>query len=195
MVRSRSLRSMGLVRKVEGAAVHRFADVSHIAVRRHDDHADQRVDLGDVAEQRQAIHRRHVDIRQHDIDVGIAGQLLNGHQPVFREQELVLSAANLQAKALADQHRYIGLVIHDQHLDAALSDIAQRRKCAGHLARRLIAAAGSAARAFSKKASTAGPSSGTCREGGRMGYPGLPRRTMISLTLPPITGCCPVSER
>ena len=58
--------------EVERAAVERGADVRHVAVGGDDDRAQQRVRLVEVAEQRQTVHDRHVDVGEHDVGLAVA---------------------------------------------------------------------------------------------------------------------------
>ena len=55
--------------EIEGSPVHRHADVLHITVRRYDDGADFRIDLRYLFQKREAVHLRHVDVRDDHIDI------------------------------------------------------------------------------------------------------------------------------
>ena len=74
MVTSRSLKSMGFTREIEGATVHRLADVGHVVVSGDDNDLEVGVDLGRLAQQCQSIHPGHVDVRKNGLDLGIFGR-------------------------------------------------------------------------------------------------------------------------
>ncbi len=74
--------------EVEGAAVHRRADVLHVAVGGDDDGPQQRRALLQSGEQRQTVHARHVDVRQDDVDAGIGIDQRQRLLAVASEQEM-----------------------------------------------------------------------------------------------------------
>ncbi len=102
--------------EVEGAGIHRGADIGHIAVGRDDDGAHRRLPLAQHREQRQPVHDRHVDIEQQQLDIGLVGQDGQRFLAVVSEAEGVFLRADLAAEALFDQQLEIGFVIDGEDL-------------------------------------------------------------------------------
>jgi len=97
--------------EIEGAAVHRGAQIGHVAIGRDDDGADRRLLLAQPAEQGQAVHDRHVDVEQHQVDIGRGLQHAQRFFAVPGEAEGEFLGADLTPEALRDQQLEIGLVI------------------------------------------------------------------------------------
>ena len=116
-----------LGKKIEGAAVHRGADVGHVAVSR-DDH--RRV-FGRLvlqfAKQRQPVHPRHVDVGDHHVEIGVIFQEDQSLDPVAREAEGQRTVADLPAEFLRDQILQIGLVVDDQDFRGHVEPVAASR--------------------------------------------------------------------
>ena len=110
--------------EVEGAAVHRGADVLHVAVGRDDDRAEIRVHLGDLLQEGQTVHLRHVDVRENDVDVALLRQDFQRLDAVAGELEAVLALADVASHALAHQTLQIRLVVNDQDLVVGMVPIA-----------------------------------------------------------------------
>jgi hypothetical protein len=66
-----TLEQVGVGSRVEAGALVRF-----VAARRHDDHRHRLppARLADLAGEREAIHARHLDVREHQVD-RVAGQM------------------------------------------------------------------------------------------------------------------------
>ena len=102
--------------EIEGAAVHRGAQIGHVAIGRDDDRPHRRLPLAQFGEQGQPVHHRHVDVEQHQLDVGLGGQHRQRLLAVMGEAEGEFPVADLAAKALPDQQLEIGLVIDGEDL-------------------------------------------------------------------------------
>ena len=63
-----------LHQKVEGAAIHRGADIGHVAIGRNDDRRNPLFRLLQLGQEREAVHARHVDVGQDEIHVWILGE-------------------------------------------------------------------------------------------------------------------------
>ena len=100
--------------KVEGPPVHGGADVGHIAVGRDNDDPEEAIQPSDVVEQRQAVHARHVDVRQHYIDGGFGLEIVESLDAVSGEGKDQFAAANTLPKLLADQKLQVRFIIDDQ---------------------------------------------------------------------------------
>ena len=104
----------GLGYEVEGAPIHRGADVVHVAVCGDDDGADFGAHAFQLAQQRQAVHDGHVDVRQDESDVGIFMQLGQGFFAVVGEDEVDLALADEAAELLADEQFQVFLVVYHE---------------------------------------------------------------------------------
>ena len=71
MVIPQVLKVDGFGDKVKRPPVHGRADVFHVAISRDDDRADVGIDFGNLFEQGEAVHLRHVDVCEHHVDVGV----------------------------------------------------------------------------------------------------------------------------
>ena len=69
-----------------------------------------------LIEQGQPVHHGHVDVEQHQLDVGLGGQRLQRLLTMVSEAEFELFVADLAAKSLFDQKLEIGLVIDSEDL-------------------------------------------------------------------------------
>ena len=101
--------------KVKGPPVHRRADVLHVAVRGCDYAPD--VVAGDVRylfEQGQAVHLRHVDVRDDQVYVIVFGQHLKASTPVWAKEEAVRSRPDLATHAQLYQRLEVRLVVHHE---------------------------------------------------------------------------------
>ena len=130
--------------EVEGPAVHRHADVAHVAVGGDHDDLDERIDLAHPRQEGEPVHPRHVDVGEHDIGVRVLAQLLQGVLAVGGEDELVDGLADVLAEALLHQQRHVRLVIDDEDLRGArgAAGLHQRGEGRGQLPRGLEAARG-----------------------------------------------------
>jgi hypothetical protein len=100
--------------EVEGAAVHRGAQIGHVAIGRDDDRTHLVAVLAQPRENRQTVHHRHVDVAQYQIDVRLGGQHLERFLAVPGEAESKLALANLLAEAMCQQQLEIGLVVNGE---------------------------------------------------------------------------------
>jgi hypothetical protein len=92
-----------LGKKIERAAVHRGADIAHVAVGRNDDGRFLVFGLLQFLQQHQAIHPRHVDVGHHHIDMWVLLDRLQRLNPVMGEHESHHAVANLLAEFLQDE--------------------------------------------------------------------------------------------
>ena len=60
--------------KIKGAAIHRRAQIRHVAIGRDDDRPHRRLPLAQFAKQGEPIHHRHVDVEQHQVDIRLGGE-------------------------------------------------------------------------------------------------------------------------
>jgi hypothetical protein len=105
----------GLGQEVQGAEVHRGADVAHVAVGGDDHRAQPRPQRAQVREESQPIHHRHVDVAEDQVEPPVV-EVFQGLLPVAGEGELVEALADLAAEALPDQQFQVRLVVHDEDL-------------------------------------------------------------------------------
>ena len=100
--------------EIERAAIHRGADIRHVAIGRHDDGGQPAVAFLQLLQQRQAVHPRHIDVADHQIDVAIRFQHRQRLDAVAGEEKLRRSVADLAAEFLHDESLQVGLVIDEQ---------------------------------------------------------------------------------
>ena len=103
-----------LGQKIEGAAVHRGANVGHIAIGRDDNGRKPFLGLLKLLQQRQAVHARHVDVGHHHVDIAVRLDCGERLDPVPGEQEADRSVADLAAESLQDKRFQIRLVVDDE---------------------------------------------------------------------------------
>ncbi len=103
-----------LGQEVERAAVHRGADVAHVAIGRNDDGRFLVLGLLQFLQQRQAVHPRHVDVGHHHVDMRMILDRLQRLDAVMGEHERHRAVADLPAEFLQHQSLEIGLVIDDE---------------------------------------------------------------------------------
>ena len=72
--------------------------------------------LGQLGKHGQAIHHRHVDIGEHEFDLGIGRDETQGFGAVAGELERELAGSDLPPEALADQQLEIGFVVNDEKI-------------------------------------------------------------------------------
>jgi hypothetical protein len=63
-----------LGQKIEGTAVHRGADIGHVAIGRNDDRRERVITFLDLLQKRQPVHPRHVDVAHHHVDAAAIAQ-------------------------------------------------------------------------------------------------------------------------
>ena len=73
--------------KIERAAIHRGADVGHVAIGRHDDGRDLVLALLQLLQQRQPVHPRHIDVADDEVDVVIGLERRQRFDAIVGEQE------------------------------------------------------------------------------------------------------------
>ena len=73
-----------------------------------------RLDLAQARQQCEAVHYRHVDVHQQQLDPGIRLEQAERLLAVAREREGEFAGTHLPTEALADQQLDIGLVVHHQ---------------------------------------------------------------------------------
>ena len=79
--------------------------------------------LAQFGQQGQPVHHRHVDVEQHQLDVGLLRQYRQRLLAVVGEAEGRIASADLPAESLLDQRLEIGLVIDREDLCLAHSSI------------------------------------------------------------------------
>ena len=104
-----------LGQEVEGAAVHRGADIGHVAVGGDDDRGQVLLALLQPAEQRQPVHPRHVDVADDHVDLGIVSQHSQRVHAVLGKDEAELAIADLPPEALDNQQFQIRLIVDDEN--------------------------------------------------------------------------------
>ena len=105
--------------EVEGAAVHRRANVGHVAVRRNNDRANRRLTRPQFGKQGQPVHHRHVDVEKQKLDIGLPLQHGERFLAMVREAEGEFVRPDLAAKSLPDQLLEIDFVIDREDADSA----------------------------------------------------------------------------
>ena len=76
-----------LRQEIEGPAIHRGADIGHVAIGRDDHGRDFFLRLLQLGEQRQTVHARHVDVGEHEVDIAFSASARQSLDAVVREQE------------------------------------------------------------------------------------------------------------
>ena len=104
----------GLGQEIERAAVHRGADIGHVAIGRDDDGRELFLVLLQLLEQRQPVHPRHIDVGNHHIDVAVGLQHSQGLDAVAGEQKADGPVANLVPELLLDERLQVRLVVDNQ---------------------------------------------------------------------------------
>src|SRR5271169_455859 len=97
--------------EIEGPAIHRGADIGHVAVGRDDHGRELVVSLLYFLQQGQTVHPRHVDIADHHVDSGAVGQHFKRLDTVAGKAKIELAGADLAAKPLLDERFQIRLVV------------------------------------------------------------------------------------
>src|SRR5215471_4919587 len=105
----------GLGDEIEGAAVHRGADVGHVAIGGNDDRPHRRLPLAQDGEQREPVHDRHVDVEQQQVNVGLSRDRRQRFLAVVGKAEFEFAGADLTAEALSDQPFDVGFVVDGQN--------------------------------------------------------------------------------
>ena len=104
--------------EIERAAVHRGAQIGHVAIGRDDDRADCRPLLAQPGEQGQPVHDRHIDVEEYQLDVGFGRQYCQRFFAVMRKAEDEFPLPDLAAEALSQQELEIGLVVDGEDFAA-----------------------------------------------------------------------------
>ena len=114
----------GLGEEIERAAIHRRADIRHVAVSRDDDGRKLLLRLLQLLKQRQPVHARHVDVGHHHVDVGVLREHGERVDSIAGEEETHGAVADLAAEFLGDQRLEVRLVVDDENAagHAARSD-------------------------------------------------------------------------
>ena len=102
--------------EVEGAAVHRGADIGHVAVSRDNHGREAGGFILQLGEQGQPIHAGHVDVGHDHVEVAVFGEEGQRLDAVAGEAESNRPVLDLAAELLPDQILEIGLVIDDENL-------------------------------------------------------------------------------
>ena len=105
----------GLGDEIEGAAVHRGADVGHVAIGGNDDRPHWRLPLAQDGEQREPVHDRHVDVEQQQVNVGLGRDRRQRFLAMVGKAEFEFPGADLTAEALSDQPFDVGFVVDGQN--------------------------------------------------------------------------------
>ena len=99
--------------EVKGAAIHRGADVGHVAIGRNDDGRYALLTLLELLQERQPVHPRHIDVGDDQIDGAVRFQRRQCFNTVVREQEIDCSVPNLVPELLQDESLQVRLVVND----------------------------------------------------------------------------------
>ena len=104
----------GLGQKIEGAAIHRCANVQHVAVSRHDDGGKLALGAAQPFEQRQAVHARHVDVSDDEVDLRRRFDALQRLDAIAGEVKHESTLTDLATEFLPHEVFQIGLVVDDE---------------------------------------------------------------------------------
>src|SRR5262249_16038631 len=102
--------------EIESAAVHCRADVVHVAVSRNDDRSQRYLAFLQFGQERESVHRRHVDIEEQKLDFGVFRQYGESLLPMASETKGKIARTDLPAEALLQQRLEVGLVIDGEYL-------------------------------------------------------------------------------
>ena len=105
-----------LGQEIERAAIHRGADIGHVAIGRDDDGRKPVLAVLQLLQQRQPVHARHIDVGHHHVDVVVLRQHCQRLDAVAGEQKADLALADLAPEFLDQQGLQIRLVV--DHEDA-----------------------------------------------------------------------------
>ena len=100
--------------EVEGAAVHRRADIGHVAVGRNDHGREPGRFVLHLGEQGQPVHPWHVDVGDDHVEVAVLGEEGQRLDTVAGEAESNRPVLDLAAEFLPYQVFEIGLVVDDE---------------------------------------------------------------------------------
>ena len=103
----------GLGHEVERAPVHGGANILQITIGRNDDGLDPVLEFGQMLEQGQPVHARHVDVADDEIDVAVGFDLFEPLLAVPGEVEDELAVADLAPELALDQLPEVALIIYD----------------------------------------------------------------------------------
>ena len=106
----------GLGDEIERAAVHRGANVFHVAVCGDYDGAYVGTYFRYLFKEGQAVHLRHVDVGEHHVDALVLIQTLERLDPVPGEDELIPAAPDVAPHTLQYQRLKVRLVVYYQYL-------------------------------------------------------------------------------
>ena len=98
--------------KIERSPVHGRADVAHVAVGRYHDRADNRINCRQSGQQRKAIHTGHINVAQHDVDIGLLFQHSQGFLPVVNKNEFIRISLDLGPKPLFEKRCQVNFIIN-----------------------------------------------------------------------------------
>ncbi len=114
-----------LGQEIEGAAIHRGADIGHVAIGGHDDRGERVIALLDFLQEGQPVHARHVDVAHHHVDTAAVPQHFERLGTVAGEQKPDLAIPDLAPEFLLDEGLEIGLVIDQQDRRSHASPLAR----------------------------------------------------------------------
>ena len=69
-----------------------------------------------LAQQRQTVHFRHVDVRQDDVNIRMLLKYVQGFETVVGKEKLIFALTNLTTKILRQQQFEVCLIINTQNL-------------------------------------------------------------------------------
>ena len=118
--------------EVEGTVVHCQADILQVTVGTHHDDALSRVlHLIHLGQHGQAIHLRHIDIAEDNVDVGMVIQHSESLHTSACEEELIFATADLPSEILLHQEFDLFLVVNAQYLSYSHRSFINRRLLIG----------------------------------------------------------------
>src|SRR5277367_4543682 len=100
--------------EIECPAIHRGADIGHVAVGRHDHGRELVVGLLNFLQQGQTVHPGHVDIADHHVERGAVGQHFERFDAVTGKAKIEFTVPDLTAKPLLYERFQIRLVVDDE---------------------------------------------------------------------------------
>ena len=102
--------------EVESATVHSRANVLHVTVCGNNHGANVRIQLRNLVKQGQPVHLRHIDIRDHHIDILLLTQSLQCFYTVACKDKNIFTGPDAPSHALQHERLQVRFVVHDENL-------------------------------------------------------------------------------
>ena len=102
--------------EIESSPIHGRPDIIHISICRDDDRFEQRVFFRQLLQKSQPVHFGHIDIAQHNINIGMLLQSFKCFIAVHSKYELVFLLSDLFAEFLLDQDFQICFIVDNKEL-------------------------------------------------------------------------------